>query len=355
MVAATNGITGVIAPDGTVVDRGRAAHPGRPGRATVALARRGHPRRPARALDRPGRRSSLVRPGLRAAGPVSSGAGQRRRAPDRPSPSRRAATQATDRGPHVSTTASGRVVMVIPTYNEADNLAWIVGRLRAAQPGVDVLVVDDNSPDGTGEIADELAAADPQVSVAAPHREGRPRRGVPARLPGRPRRGLRRHRRDGRRRLPPARAAAPAAGRAAGRRPGDRLALGARRLGRQLAAVAARCSPAAATSTSGCCSASRSATPPPASGCSGAPRWRRSTCDSVQSTGYVFQTDLAYRAVQRRAEGARGADRVRRAGPRRLQDERRGGHRVAASGSPCGACGSGARSCAAARREAAVR
>ena len=59
----------------------------------------------------------------------------------------------------------GRVVMVVPTFNEADNLAWIVARLRRAQPGVDVLVVDDNSPDGTGAIADELAAADPQVSV----------------------------------------------------------------------------------------------------------------------------------------------------------------------------------------------
>ena len=59
----------------------------------------------------------------------------------------------------------GRVVMVVPTYNEADNLAWIVGRVRAARPEVDVLVVDDGSPDGTGRIADELAAADAQVSV----------------------------------------------------------------------------------------------------------------------------------------------------------------------------------------------
>jgi dolichol-phosphate mannosyltransferase len=59
----------------------------------------------------------------------------------------------------------GRVVMVVPTYNEAENLAWIIGRLRKAQPGVDVLVVDDGSPDGTGRIADELAAADPQVRV----------------------------------------------------------------------------------------------------------------------------------------------------------------------------------------------
>ena len=59
----------------------------------------------------------------------------------------------------------GRVVMVVPTYDEADNLAWIVRRLREAQPGVHVLVVDDNSPDGTGKIADELAAADDSVQV----------------------------------------------------------------------------------------------------------------------------------------------------------------------------------------------
>jgi dolichol-phosphate mannosyltransferase len=61
--------------------------------------------------------------------------------------------------------ALGRVVMVVPTYNEADNLAWIVGRLRAAQPAVHVLVVDDNSPDGTGKLAEELAAADDHVGV----------------------------------------------------------------------------------------------------------------------------------------------------------------------------------------------
>ncbi len=59
----------------------------------------------------------------------------------------------------------GRVVMVIPTYNESDNLAWIIDRLRSAQPDVDVLVVDDNSPDGTGALADEIAAADSRVQV----------------------------------------------------------------------------------------------------------------------------------------------------------------------------------------------
>ncbi len=59
----------------------------------------------------------------------------------------------------------GRIVVVIPTYNEAENLAWIVGRLRTAQPAIDVVVVDDGSPDGTGAIADDLAAADPAVRV----------------------------------------------------------------------------------------------------------------------------------------------------------------------------------------------
>jgi dolichol-phosphate mannosyltransferase len=60
---------------------------------------------------------------------------------------------------------AGRVLVVMPTYNEADNLAAVVGRVRAAVPSADVLVVDDGSPDGTGDLADRLAAADPQVRV----------------------------------------------------------------------------------------------------------------------------------------------------------------------------------------------
>jgi dolichol-phosphate mannosyltransferase len=59
----------------------------------------------------------------------------------------------------------GSAVMVVPTYNEAENIAWIVGRLRTAQPSVDVLIVDDGSPDGTGTIADDLAADDPAIHV----------------------------------------------------------------------------------------------------------------------------------------------------------------------------------------------
>ena len=59
----------------------------------------------------------------------------------------------------------GRCVMVVPTYDESENIEWIVKRLRAAQPGVDVMIVDDNSPDGTGDIADRLASEDDAVSV----------------------------------------------------------------------------------------------------------------------------------------------------------------------------------------------
>jgi dolichol-phosphate mannosyltransferase len=59
----------------------------------------------------------------------------------------------------------GRVLVVIPTYNEAANLEPVLTRLRAAVPEADVLVVDDSSPDGTGAIADRLAAADGGVHV----------------------------------------------------------------------------------------------------------------------------------------------------------------------------------------------
>ena len=64
-----------------------------------------------------------------------------------------------------------RVLVIVPTYDERENLPLIVGRIHAALPTVDVLVADDASPDGTGALADELAAADGRVQVL--HRPGK--------------------------------------------------------------------------------------------------------------------------------------------------------------------------------------
>ncbi len=59
----------------------------------------------------------------------------------------------------------GPVAVVIPTYNERENLEAIVAGVRAAVPDADLLIVDDNSPDGTGDLADKLALADEHVQV----------------------------------------------------------------------------------------------------------------------------------------------------------------------------------------------
>jgi dolichol-phosphate mannosyltransferase len=65
----------------------------------------------------------------------------------------------------VSQPDQSSVLVVIPTYNERENLPLILRRLQQAAPEVHVLVVDDASPDGTGELADELAAADQRIRV----------------------------------------------------------------------------------------------------------------------------------------------------------------------------------------------
>jgi dolichol-phosphate mannosyltransferase len=63
------------------------------------------------------------------------------------------------------------VLVVVPCYNEIENLESIIRRIRLALPDDDVLVVDDSSPDGTGELADRIAADDERVSVL--HRPGK--------------------------------------------------------------------------------------------------------------------------------------------------------------------------------------
>jgi glycosyltransferase involved in cell wall biosynthesis len=65
----------------------------------------------------------------------------------------------------------GRIIVIIPTYDEVASLPGVVRRLRAAVPTADVLVADDASPDGTGDVADDLARTDPAVHVL--HRSGK--------------------------------------------------------------------------------------------------------------------------------------------------------------------------------------
>lgn len=69
------------------------------------------------------------------------------------------------------TALPGPVLVVIPTYDERENIELIVERVRRAVPPADILVVDDDSPDGTGKVADELAEADSHVHVL--HRAGK--------------------------------------------------------------------------------------------------------------------------------------------------------------------------------------
>ena len=64
-----------------------------------------------------------------------------------------------------------RALVCLPTYDERENLGPMIEAILAAVPQVDVLVIDDNSPDGTGRLADQIAAGEPRVQVL--HRAGK--------------------------------------------------------------------------------------------------------------------------------------------------------------------------------------
>ena len=121
--------------------------------------------------------AAVFSPAIRPSGPATGPAG----GPDTPTPARRldpaalapvAATMpaASPAGSAVSP-PGGRLLVTIATYNEAGNLAPLIRDIHHFAPQADVLVIDDNSPDGTGQLADSLAAADPRVQVL--HRPGK--------------------------------------------------------------------------------------------------------------------------------------------------------------------------------------
>jgi len=68
-------------------------------------------------------------------------------------------------------TGNREALICLPTYNERENLEAICGAILEAAPSVDILVIDDRSPDGTGELADALASREPRVNVL--HRAGK--------------------------------------------------------------------------------------------------------------------------------------------------------------------------------------
>jgi dolichol-phosphate mannosyltransferase len=69
--------------------------------------------------------------------------------------------------------SAGRFLVIVPTYNEVDNLPRKIPQILAQDPGIDVLVVDDASPDGTGQLAAEVAASNPRVhALLRPAKEG---------------------------------------------------------------------------------------------------------------------------------------------------------------------------------------
>ena len=81
------------------------------------------------------------------------------------------ATTSADTGSLVRGAVNPRILVSIATYNEHDNLGPLIEGIHGAIPSADVLVIDDNSPDGTGQLADKLAAADPRIHVL--HRPGK--------------------------------------------------------------------------------------------------------------------------------------------------------------------------------------
>ena len=215
-----------------------------------------------------------------------------------------------------------RVLVCTPTYIEAVNIEELLHRVRAALPDADILVLDDNSPDGTADVAERVGAELGQVEVLRrPAKRGLGEayragfavgiaRGYDVLVPDR-RRPVARPRGAARSSIDDARA---------GRRPRDRVALRARRRrSRTGRGGAGRCR-STATSTRGSCCRPTCRTAPRASARTGPTRSRRSSTRPRRAKGYGFQMELAYRVVEHRRSHRRGADHVHRPGAGPLED-----------------------------------
>src|SRR5690606_25813383 len=151
---------------------GRGLVPGRLHRRLRARRHRGAGGADGRAPGRRDARAGRARRLARLAGLVHRG-----RAPPAPRPAAAARarcgpqTEPDPRNAVNRETRNDRGLVIIPTYNERENLPRLVPMVLAQDERLDVLVIDDASPDGTGAIADQLAAEDPRVNVL--HRRGK--------------------------------------------------------------------------------------------------------------------------------------------------------------------------------------
>ena len=119
-----------------------------------------------------------------------------------------------------------RTLVVVPTYNEASGVEAVLRRIREELPEGHILVVDDNSPDGTGGLVEAMSAADPEDVPVEPTDQVGSRQRLPGRLHRGPGPGFRHPRGDGRRPVPrPGGASGPRVGHDAWRGPGDRVPL----------------------------------------------------------------------------------------------------------------------------------
>ena len=66
-----------------------------------------------------------------------------------------------------------KTILIIPTYNERENLSWLLQEIVSYAPQTDVLIIDDHSPDGTGELAEEMRKQHTQIAIL--HRPGKVR------------------------------------------------------------------------------------------------------------------------------------------------------------------------------------
>ena len=294
-----SGSSALITPDGTAHQRERVVHPALLVRRRCRCGR--PPRSPTGWVGWPeyARRLAAVLLLLAAARRSAGAAGRVRSDPDA-----RRTTMTDSEQPSAAAERRrgplGRVVVLIPTYNERENLPRIVARVRAAVPPADVLVLDDNSPTAPARSPTSSPRTDPPGARPAPARQGGPRRGVPGRVRAGPStRGydvLVEMDADGSHQPEQLPALLAALER---RRRGPRLPLGAAAARSSTGRCTARCSRSAATSTPGSCSACRSATRRAATAPTAPPALTQMDLHDVASQGYCFQVDLAWRAVRR--------------------------------------------------------